>query len=255
LNFYGFRKIKSDPLRLKDAKSSEESKFWKFRHENFRKGRPDLLYQIKKNNADSAVDKHDVDQLRAEVRDLRSKLATTMKEVADLKTLVAASLYQQNSERSIPTHVHFPPIVGKKRRVDEEGSAVVTKEVSELFTGAAADCTVAPPLTVSSEDAAVPMTPPQSTVLSPFESYDDDMIAYLSTLDKQDGLPDMFLSEEALPDPPAIPDVPLSLSGGITYDEIAAVPVPAVDALLGTDAAMLTSAAGTDAAAVGAENS
>jgi hypothetical protein len=241
LNFYGFRKIKSDPLRLKDAKSSEESKFWKFRHENFRKGRPDLLYQIKKNNADSAVDKHDVDQLRAEVRDLRSKLATTMKEVADLKTLVAASLYQQNSERSIPTHVHFP--------------AVVTKEVSELFTGAAADCTVAPPLTVSSEDAAVPMTPPQSTVLSPFESYDDDMIAYLSTLDKQDGLPDMFLSEEALPDPPAIPDVPLSLSGGITYDEIAAVPVPAVDALLGTDAAMLTSAAGTDAAAVGAENS
>lgn len=33
LNFYGFRKIKSDALRLRDAETSEESKFWKFRHE------------------------------------------------------------------------------------------------------------------------------------------------------------------------------------------------------------------------------
>ena len=50
LNFYGFRKIKSDPLRIHDAANDEESKYWKFKHPKFQRGRPDLLAEIKKSN-------------------------------------------------------------------------------------------------------------------------------------------------------------------------------------------------------------
>lgn len=42
LNFYGFRKIKDDSIMLEDKKSNGENseKFWRFRHENFKKGKP-----------------------------------------------------------------------------------------------------------------------------------------------------------------------------------------------------------------------
>lgn len=230
LNFYGFRKIKSDPLRLKDARSSEESRYWKFRHEKFRQGRPDLLYQIRKNNADSTVDKQDVDQLKAEVKDLRSKLAVTMKEVAELKTLVAASLYNPDRNVTAPP-VYFPPVATKKRRMDEEGSAVTTNTAPDAM---ATDAPLPPPITVSNENAVVPSIPPQSTLSSRSDSYssvDDDMIAYLSSLEKNDELGDLLAD-----DPAAVPDAAFSF--GIPYDEIATLPIPPIDTSAGIDANM-----------------
>lgn len=241
MNFYGFRKIKSDPLRLKDAKSSEESRYWKFRHDKFQKNRPDLLYLIRKHNNDSNADKQDVDQLKAEVRDLRSQLASTMKEVAELKTLVAATLY--NPERTVASApLYFPPVAAKKRRVDEEGSAVTTK-AEPVANGQL------PPLeTVSNEDAIVPSVPPQSSMSARIDSYssvDDDMIAYLSTLDKNDELGDILADDLA-----AVPDAALSVS--IPYDEIATLPIPPTSGDIDTSTTSLPKApAGTN----GPENS
>lgn len=87
LNFYGFRKIKSDPLRIKDADTSEESKFWKFRHDKFQQGRPDLLTDIKKANHNESADKQEVDSLKAEIRDLKDILSNVYGEVEKLKAL------------------------------------------------------------------------------------------------------------------------------------------------------------------------
>merc|ERR1719424_356176 len=50
LNFYGFRKIKTDPIRIRDQESGAEAKYWRFRHEKFLRGRPDMLSEIKKSN-------------------------------------------------------------------------------------------------------------------------------------------------------------------------------------------------------------
>ena len=113
LNFYGFRKIKSGSLRIKDAASSEESKYWKFRHEKFQRGRPDLLSQIRKNSSET-VDKQEVDQLKSEIRDLKDALSSVNDDVAKLKTLVACLV--KNQDVHIPLKMHFPEVACKKRK-------------------------------------------------------------------------------------------------------------------------------------------
>jgi len=49
LNFYGFRKVKfSNSLKIDHKLEAETAKFWRFRHESFRRGRKDLLTEIKR---------------------------------------------------------------------------------------------------------------------------------------------------------------------------------------------------------------
>jgi hypothetical protein len=95
LNFYGFRKIKSDPLRLKDVESSEESRYWKFRHEFFQRGRPDLLVEIRKSNQQESVDKQEVDSLKCEVSTLRSRLSNMSRDMEKLTNVVSSLLKTQ----------------------------------------------------------------------------------------------------------------------------------------------------------------
>ena len=59
LNLYGFHKIKSD-----DGASH-------FKHKNFRRGRPDLLRDIKKANQ---VNQEEVDKLKTEVTNLKIQI-------------------------------------------------------------------------------------------------------------------------------------------------------------------------------------
>lgn len=46
LNFYGFRKDKNDFVRVVDSNNAGNDRRWHFRHENFMKGRPELLSKI-----------------------------------------------------------------------------------------------------------------------------------------------------------------------------------------------------------------
>ncbi|KAL3786774.1 hypothetical protein ACHAW5_002975 [Stephanodiscus triporus] len=49
LNFYGFRKVKfSNSLRIDRELEAETAKFWRFRHDSFRRGREDLLTEIRR---------------------------------------------------------------------------------------------------------------------------------------------------------------------------------------------------------------
>lgn len=121
-NFYGFRKIKSDPLRLRDAVADTESKFWKFRHEKFQQGRPDLLSEIRKSNHTEAADKKEVDALRSEVYELRSKLNTMAKDMERL-----TSLLQSVVAAPALTDVIVPP-PSKKRKITPLPSPVGSYE-------------------------------------------------------------------------------------------------------------------------------
>lgn len=49
LNFYSFRKIKfSDSIRIDYETEKKTANYWRFRHEHFQQGRPDLLAHIKR---------------------------------------------------------------------------------------------------------------------------------------------------------------------------------------------------------------
>lgn len=99
LNFYGFRKIKSDPLRIRDAANDEESKFWKFRHEKFQRGRPDLLTEIRKSNHTEAADKQEVEHLKNEVTDLKQRCANMSQEMEKMASLVANIMQNQHFQQ------------------------------------------------------------------------------------------------------------------------------------------------------------
>lgn len=89
LNFYGFRKIKSDSIRINDD-DDESSKWWRFKHESFIRGRMDLLKEIRKANQVNAADQEEVDKLKAEVFYLRAE----MDRLSDMVERMAGTLRQ-----------------------------------------------------------------------------------------------------------------------------------------------------------------
>jgi hypothetical protein len=89
LNFYGFRKIKSDSIRINDD-DDESSKWWRFKHESFIRGRTDLLKEIRKANQVNAADQEEVDKLKEEVYYLRSEVGR----LSDVVELMAETLRQ-----------------------------------------------------------------------------------------------------------------------------------------------------------------
>lgn len=51
LNFYAFRKIKyADTIRIDPKLEAETANYWRFRHEKFQRGKPELLGEIKRMN-------------------------------------------------------------------------------------------------------------------------------------------------------------------------------------------------------------
>jgi hypothetical protein len=124
LNFYRFRKIKSDPLRIRDAgfDFDQEPKFWKFRHEKFQRGRPDLLAEIRKTNQTEVADKQEVDTLKKEVEELKSKLVNMSSDMEKLtslatRTMAAKEVHQDRFDSSREDYVYR---VSKKRRLMPE---------------------------------------------------------------------------------------------------------------------------------------
>lgn len=116
LNFYGFRKIKTDPIRIRDQESGAEAKYWRFRHEKFLRGRPDLLSEIKKSNQIEPAEKQEVDALKNEVKELKSQLATMSKNMEQLAAMVGSMMKnQEEQQKQANRFVQTPP--SKKRRI------------------------------------------------------------------------------------------------------------------------------------------
>lgn len=115
LNFYGFRKIKSDALRISAAASEDDSKYWRFKHENFIQGRPDLLGEIRKANQINPADQQEVDQLKIEVCDLREEVARMSSEMSKLASLV------QHLTQSQPVCIEEPS--QKKQKIEADVTA------------------------------------------------------------------------------------------------------------------------------------
>lgn len=74
LNFYGFRKLRSDPI-LNSNLDPQTANFVRFYHEHFQRDKPDLLQQIKRATKTDQQSKDDVEALKQEVCRLREDLA------------------------------------------------------------------------------------------------------------------------------------------------------------------------------------
>jgi len=99
LNFYGFRKIKySDTIKIDTKLEAETANFWRFKHEKFLRGKPELLSEIRRHNSQSTSEKSKTDEkkqpekevtsLKSEVDILKDKIANMTKNIDDLTVLV-----------------------------------------------------------------------------------------------------------------------------------------------------------------------
>jgi uncharacterized protein YdcH (DUF465 family) len=74
LNFYGFRKLRTDPILTSDV-DPRTACYVRFYHEKFQKDHPELLHQIKRATKSDQQSKDDVDSLKGEVSKLKDNIA------------------------------------------------------------------------------------------------------------------------------------------------------------------------------------
>jgi len=103
LNFYAFRKIKyADTIRIDPKLEAETANYWRFRHEKFQRGKPELLGEIKRMNGQKQQQKKDTSAvpaasaaaekensaLKSEVSNLKQRIEAMTKNIDDLTSLV-----------------------------------------------------------------------------------------------------------------------------------------------------------------------
>lgn len=109
MNFYAFRKIKyADTIRIDPKLEAETANYWRFRHEKFQRGHPELLSEIKRMNGQkssqptastdskgsaapsprSAQADQENSKLKSEVSSLKEKLEAMTKNIDELTSMV-----------------------------------------------------------------------------------------------------------------------------------------------------------------------
>jgi len=105
LNFYSFRKIKyADTIRIDHQLEAETANYWRFRHDKFQRGKPELLTEIKRMNGQKnqpkqktqpppqpttdATHQKENSALKSEVTSLKTRIEAMSKNIDDLTTMV-----------------------------------------------------------------------------------------------------------------------------------------------------------------------
>jgi hypothetical protein len=109
LNFYAFRKIKyADTIRIDPKLEAETANYWRFRHEKFQRGKPELLGEIKRMNGQKQQQKKETTPnssnssssppsqcaekentaLKSEVSSLKQRIDAMYKNIDELTSMV-----------------------------------------------------------------------------------------------------------------------------------------------------------------------
>lgn len=193
LNFYGFRKIKyADTIKIDAKLEAETANFWRFRHEKFVRGKPELLIDIKRSNGHQSsstknsavtpivVKSEEAASLKTEVTTLKQRIEAMTKNIDDLTSMVQKVTLKQKEEE--------PEVGTKRKKIVSDGdvrpdSAPSNMELDDL----------------SSEVASFPPLPPPQVGVSRESSdtsklTDDDFVDHLFTAfgeeDNMEGLLD-----------------------------------------------------------------
>ena len=92
LNFYGFRKLKAEPILTADY-DARTACYVRFFHEKFQKGRPELLQYIKRATKSDMQSKDDVESLKMEICKLKDSLSNVC---SDYDRKLAEMSYEYN---------------------------------------------------------------------------------------------------------------------------------------------------------------
>ena len=112
LNFYGFRKIKYDHLKIVGL---VESKHWQFKHESFQRGRPELLVKVRKPGSLCIYDfnTNEYEAMKAEISTLKSELQSLAQELRGLVSNISGS--------QASTAFVTPPTEKRRKLIDDCG--------------------------------------------------------------------------------------------------------------------------------------
>jgi len=92
LNFYGFRKLRTDPILTSDV-DPRTACYVRFYHEKFQKDQPELLHQIKRATKSDQQSKDDVESLKGEVAKIKECMNNMS---ADFDRKLAEMSYEYN---------------------------------------------------------------------------------------------------------------------------------------------------------------
>ena len=85
LNFYGFRKLRCDPILISTSDEDPTCNYIRFFHQHFQRSRPELLENIKRaTKTEQQTSKDDLEGIRLEVSKLKDELATANRTIAEL---------------------------------------------------------------------------------------------------------------------------------------------------------------------------
>jgi len=185
LNFYGFRKIKADPIKI-NAEDDLNGKFWRFRHEKFLRGRPDLLIEIRKANQNlpsSEQHQQEVVSLKKEVKSLKDQVSSMSDDINKLTSLVQTMIEKRVSTPVAPsapsTNDERPEVVTKKRKkVEWSGNIPMNLTPAPLYgpMNAPTEPAITPihvssssptPMVSCSASVQVPDSPPAEPIHAP----------------------------------------------------------------------------------------
>eukprot|EP00526_Cylindrotheca_closterium_P009703 CAMPEP_0113653164 /NCGR_PEP_ID=MMETSP0017_2-20120614/28421_1 /TAXON_ID=2856 /ORGANISM="Cylindrotheca closterium" /LENGTH=433 /DNA_ID=CAMNT_0000566115 /DNA_START=57 /DNA_END=1358 /DNA_ORIENTATION=- /assembly_acc=CAM_ASM_000147 len=213
LNFYAFRKIKyADTIRIDPKLEAETANYWRFRHEKFQRGKPELLQEIKrmngqkgtststtkKNATTTLVDKENT-ALKSEVSQLKSKLEQMTKNIDELTSLVQkVSLQQQQAPAPVASSSTGTVINTNNKRTKVENSMPPLPDIPQSsFVGSASNSMeiddFSPPSIPS------PMHPTLTTSETPSDLSDDTFVDQLFTAFKTEHFDFEDVNSQATP--------------------------------------------------------
>uniref|UniRef100_A0A7S2L0M2 HSF-type DNA-binding domain-containing protein n=1 Tax=Leptocylindrus danicus TaxID=163516 RepID=A0A7S2L0M2_9STRA len=102
LNFYGFRKVRTEAIFFDktSVRSQVEAKYWRFQHEKFIRGKPELLVQMRKDFSKPANNNKEVETLKDQVSDLQKKLASMESSITQLTEKVSKVTISSSNQAS-----------------------------------------------------------------------------------------------------------------------------------------------------------
>lgn len=217
LNFYSFRKIKyADTIRIDPELEKETANYWRFRHENFQRGKPNLLTEIKRMNgqksttttngtnsnssttnnttAKTTVKEEDT---KSEVQVLKKRIEEMTKNIDKLTNMVEkVSLKQEapvpygnheSSEDSSPDAVTAPG--NKRKKVAPEDDV----RPDEMMSGM--DLEDEMDIPAPEMPSPMPLSPESSNATELTQISDNEFVDQLFTAFKEDEVEEVF--EEA----------------------------------------------------------
>lgn len=236
LNFYGFRKIKySDTIKIDAQLEAETANYWRFRHEHFLRGRPELLMEIKRSNSQSQektdvkvkgveekVVKSEVKGIRSDVDTLKDRIAKMSEEIENLTGMVKDITMKEKEVAQADGNAE----VGQKRRkvteyMDHEDVETLTQDtpVKEGMDGIEFTPTALFPSTQSKQEPAYtassrPIFNRQESTSSAVsdDAFVDDLLNVFGDNAEQDT--DMFEIERSI-----VPEDSTSMSNPLVIQE------------------------------------